>query len=117
MDADAVALYVGQSDRPLVVQVTSQAVLGRYAAGSATQPRIDLTPYNAFGKGVSRMHAIIRRTDNGLLVEDLASSNGSWLNGVRLTPFAPRPLQSGDLLTLSQLEIVVRFKAEQAAAT
>jgi pSer/pThr/pTyr-binding forkhead associated (FHA) protein len=107
---------VGQSEKPLVIEIASQAVLGRYAAGSASQPRIDLAPYNAFGKGVSRMHAIIRRTERGLVVEDLASSNGSWLNGVRLNPFSPRPLQSGDRLALSQLEIVVHFKAEQAAA-
>jgi pSer/pThr/pTyr-binding forkhead associated (FHA) protein len=63
------------------------------------------------------MHAIIRRTEQGLVIEDLASSNGSWLNGVRLAPFSPRPLQSGDHLALSQLEIVVHFKAEQAAVT
>jgi hypothetical protein len=107
--ADEVALYVGQSDKPLLVQIASQAVLGRHAAGSASQPRIDLASYDAFGKGVSRMHAIIRRTDKGLVVEDLASSNGSWLNGVRLTPFLPHPLRAGDLLKLSQLEIVVYF--------
>jgi pSer/pThr/pTyr-binding forkhead associated (FHA) protein len=111
MAVDAVALYVGQNDQPVVVQITSQAVLGRYAAGSSSQPRIDLAPYNAFGKGVSRMHAVIRRTDRGLVIEDLASSNGSWLNGVRLPPFAPHLLQSGDRLALSQLEIVVRFQA------
>ena len=92
-----------------MVQVAQQAILGRYTPSSATQPRIDLTPYGAYDKGISRMHAIIRRTDAGLIIEDLASSNGSWLNSQRLRPYIPGPLRSGDHLRLGQIEIEIHF--------
>ncbi len=108
--ADSVALYIGEQDDPLLVQVTHQAILGRYTPSGSTQPRIDLTPYGAYDKGISRMHAIIRRTDDGLIVEDLASSNGSWLNSQRLQPYIPSPLRSGDHLRLGQIDIEVHFR-------
>jgi pSer/pThr/pTyr-binding forkhead associated (FHA) protein len=44
-----------------------------------------------------------------LSVEDLGSSNGSWLNSTRLQPYVPAPLKSGDRLRLSQIEIEVYF--------
>src|SRR5436305_968278 len=57
-----VALYISDSQEPVLVEITNQAILGRYIPNSSTQPRIDLTPYDALNKGISRMHAVIRRT-------------------------------------------------------
>ena len=105
-----VAFYISGVKDPLIFKIGRQAVLGRQAADSSSQPRIDLSPYEAFQKGVSRMHAIIRRDEKlGMVVEDLASSNGTWLNGTRLQPYIPRVLHSGDVLKLSQIEITVAF--------
>jgi pSer/pThr/pTyr-binding forkhead associated (FHA) protein len=60
------------------------------------------------------MHVVIRRDEKlSLTVEDLASSNGSWLNGVRLQPYVPNILRSGDILRLGQIEIV--FTAGESA--
>lgn len=109
---DSVALYVGEAEAPLILQITSQAILGRYTPHSVSQPRVDLTPYGAFDKGVSRMHIILRRTDTGLVAEDMASSNGTWLNSRRLQPYTPTVLRSGDRLKLGQLEIEVFLGTE-----
>ncbi len=50
---------------------------------------------------VSALHARVRRSDDGTWwVEDLGSTNGTWLNGRRLA--APERLRSGDRLTLGQ---------------
>ena len=43
-------------------------------------------------RAVSREHARILRTDQGFLVEDLDSSNGTFLNRQRLKPHDPVPL-------------------------
>jgi pSer/pThr/pTyr-binding forkhead associated (FHA) protein len=112
---DAVALYVGDHDAPLILQITSQAILGRYTPHSVSQPRVDLTPYGAFDKGVSRMHIILRRSDAGLVIEDMASSNGTWLNGKRLQPYTPAVIRSGDRLRLGQLEIEIHLGGEGQA--
>jgi len=52
---------------------------------------------------VSARHARLFVQDRRLLVEDLGSTNGTWLNGVRL--LAPTPLRVGDVLRLGQTEL------------
>ncbi len=109
LGADSIALYIDNREKPVVVSIARQAILGRYTPDSSSQPRIDLTPYGAFHRGISRLHAILRRTDVGLMVEDLSSVNGSWLNHKRLQPYMPTPLCSGDHLLLGQIEIEIYF--------
>lgn len=48
----------------------------------------------------SRQHARIEATPEGWLLLDLGSSNGTWLNGVRLT--ARAPLTAGDAVRFGQ---------------
>jgi pSer/pThr/pTyr-binding forkhead associated (FHA) protein len=107
LGANAVALYIDNDAEPLILEVSNQAILGRYTPNSTPQPRVDLTPYRALERGVSRMHAIIRRTGTGLVLQDLASSNGTWLNGVKLQPYVQTPLKSGDHFQLSQIDIEI----------
>jgi pSer/pThr/pTyr-binding forkhead associated (FHA) protein len=77
-------------------------VIGRSLANDNETPRFDLSPYNAQEKGVSRRHVILKRTPNSIVLEDMGSSNGTWVNGTLVLPFAPTPLQSGDHLRLGQ---------------
>jgi hypothetical protein len=52
---------------------------------------------------VSSRHARLFIQDRRLLVEDLGSTNGTWLNGVRV--LAPTPLREGDVLRCGQTEL------------
>jgi len=110
MGQNSVALYINRSPDPLIVEIQTQAILGRSSTSANSQPRIDLTPYGAFERGVSRMHAVIRRTDKGMSIEDLASSNGTWLNGTRLQAYTPNIVKSGDHLQIGHMHIEVHFK-------
>jgi pSer/pThr/pTyr-binding forkhead associated (FHA) protein len=47
---------------------------------------------------VSRRHAILRDADAGLLIEDLGSLNGTFVNGERIA--APVALKPGDTVQL-----------------
>ena len=68
------------------------------------------------GAGVSRRHAQISLSGAGLMVEDLGSSNGTYVNGHRLT--APLVLQPGDRLNLGQnVEFEVEGPTARPAAT
>ncbi len=49
---------------------------------------------------VSRAHARLFWQDDGYWVEDLSSTNGTWLNGRRLPPHEPAPLKPGDVIGL-----------------
>ena len=49
---------------------------------------------------MSRQHARLTRTPGGYVVEDLGSTNGTFVNGERLT--APRVLNPGDLVGMGE---------------
>ncbi len=48
------------------------------------------------GNQISRQHAHLYLRDLHILLEDLGSSNGTFVNGKRLTPHAPTPLAESD---------------------
>ena len=58
---------------------------------------------------VSRIHCKLVRTKTGYTVTDLNSSNGTFLNGKRLSPEVPVELHNGDLLRLSNVEFSVNM--------
>ena len=57
---------------------------------------------------VSRRHAVIRRTATGLTVQDLESTNGSWLNGVRFAD--ETAIADGDELCLGGMLLVIHLR-------
>jgi predicted component of type VI protein secretion system len=64
---------------------------------------------------VSRRHAVLRRRGDELVVEDLGSSNGTMVNGERLS--GPRTLRDQDKLQLGAVEIRVLIPEPAADAT
>ncbi len=72
-------------------------------------PDIDLTPHDAIEKGVSRTHAVLTRDQETVVVADLNSANGTFLNGQKLMPNEPRILRDNDELRLGRLVIRVAF--------
>jgi pSer/pThr/pTyr-binding forkhead associated (FHA) protein len=81
----------------------SVIVIGRSDANSTSKPDIDLTPFDAYKKGVSRIHANIYRKDDTLMIVDQGSANGTFLNGQRLLPNEVRLLHDGDEIGLGQI--------------
>jgi hypothetical protein len=53
--------------------------------------------------GASRRHAkVLRLPDGSLQLHDLASANGTRVNGVEVPPGARQPLRAGDVITLGR---------------
>ncbi len=85
-------------------------IVGRFSGTSPeAQPDIDLTPFGAHEKGVSRRHVRIKRKGTLVLITDIGSANGTWLNGQRLLVNGERLLRRGDELQLSHLKLRVRY--------
>jgi hypothetical protein len=103
--------------RELEVPLTKPIRLGRIDPREGVYPDIDLTADLAMEHGVSREHACIFRRGDVVEVEDLASTNGTRLNGTRLAPYLPVPLKHGDQLLLGRLLIEVCFGANQRRTT
>jgi hypothetical protein len=65
---------------------------------------------------VSRQHSRITRTPGGFVLEDLGSTNGTFINGERLV--APRILSPGDLVGLGEnVTLTFEMESTEAAAT
>src|ERR1700724_2781697 len=61
------------------------------------------------GKAISRQHAQILCRDNAFFVEDLDSSNGTFLNGIRLGAHAPTPISHRDTLQIGTYVFALRL--------
>ncbi|MBO4809904.1 MAG: FHA domain-containing protein [Lachnospiraceae bacterium] len=57
-------------------------------------------------KSISKLHAKIYAGDEGILIEDLYSTNGTIKNGIRLAPGEAVPLNLKDDVTLGNLDFV-----------
>ncbi len=81
--------------------------LGRSIEGQAVVPDVDLDQYEAYDAGISRMHAELRIAADGVYVVDLDSSNGTIVNGKRITAQEPEPINHGDILQLGRLRLQI----------
>jgi len=103
-----VLLQVLPSGRCLNLALKQPAILGRQAS-SGPETVVDLSDLNALQHGVSRHHCRLERRSRHLVVIDLDSANGSYLNSEPLLPHRPYVVASGDKLILGTLHIAVSF--------
>jgi len=111
----AIRLKIVESERELEAALTKAIPLGRLDPASDVFPAIDLTTDNGLEKGVSRRHARIFNREGTVVVEDLGSINGTFLNGKQLVPYLPEVLHHGDQLQLGKLLIEVEMRSSTAS--
>ena len=76
--------------------VNDESTIGRWDADNGVFPDVDLDAFDSDAK-VSRRHARIRRASGAYYIEDLGSTNGTYLNrGRRLLPGNTEILKDGD---------------------
>ncbi len=108
--ATRIIMHIRDASEPVIIAPTDRLIIGRSDSMSTQRPDLDLTPYGALEKGVSRVHAIIQRKDDTLTIVDVGSANGTLLNGQRLIPEQPRVLRDGDEIRLGKLVAHIYFK-------
>ena len=84
------------------IEVTAKLVVGREGDLVIADPEI------------SRRHAALRIVDGALVVDDLQSLNGTWVNGRRIE--LPTLLAPGDVLTMGTSAVEVRTEPLPANA-
>jgi pSer/pThr/pTyr-binding forkhead associated (FHA) protein len=86
--------------------------IGRVISTQAVVPDVDLSPFRAHEHGVSRLHAELHLTADGVAIVDLESANGTHINGRRLEPQEPMPLRNGDIIQLGSLslQLISRYR-------
>lgn len=77
-------------------------LIGREDPISGIYPEIDTSASDGDTSGVSRRHAEIVRQSNQWFLQDLNSTNGTFVNNQRLAPHTRHPLRSGDQIRLGK---------------
>jgi hypothetical protein len=111
LQSDTIALYMMDDERPVILKDRKEILMGRYS-DDETESLFDVTPYRGDLFGVSRRHAVIRKSTKNYTIEDLGSTNGTWINESKIAPFIPYDLQNGDYVRLGQMTIRIYFNAE-----
>lgn len=104
------SLHLLDSGQILPLSDRSEFTLGRVSEAQPIMPDIDLTPYQAYSCGVSRLHAALKREGKRVFIMDLGSSNGTFLNGKRLQPHVEYLLNHSDIFSLGKLKIQILIK-------
>lgn len=99
------------TDPPAVIRlrVGERIILGRHTARGNQNVDIDLTPFQAVEKGVSRFHATLYRVKRTMYLLDMSSTNGTFLNGQRLVACKERIVRDGDEIRLGSLRMTIHF--------
>jgi hypothetical protein len=104
------SLHLLDTGQVLPLTGRNEFTLGRVSEGQPIMPDIDLSPYQAYASGVSRLHAVIKRDGKRVIIMDLGSANGTYVNGKRLTTNVEHPLAHGDVTALGKLKIQVLLR-------
>lgn len=101
-------LWVRDSGRTFTLRPQNtkhEMVIGRSNPDIPMKPDVDLNEDNAEALGVSRLHCAIAYSEENktLLISDLGSANGSFINGQKLHPSEQRVLRNGDEIRMAHL--------------
>jgi len=106
MDADLI-LYVISNQEFIPLSGKKKFSLGRASEEPVFRPDVDLTPYQAYEMGVSRLHALIEITESKVSLTDLDSVNGTQINNKHVLPKIQHSLQNGDNISMGKLKLRV----------
>jgi pSer/pThr/pTyr-binding forkhead associated (FHA) protein len=109
IQADAVIIYLPGQDTPFTFIGKDTITLGRGNPADPSASDVDLLVDHGAYLGVSHKHALIHRTKSGYSIQDLDSTNGTWLDGKQLTPHQSYGLRSGAEVRLGGQFLFVYF--------
>jgi len=104
-------LQIEGSPKPVLLRLTQNHPLtfGRRDQ-SAPDIDVDLNPHGGYNRGLSRRHAAMELRDQRLEIWDLGSSNGTYLNGIRLDVEKRHQLRDSDEIRFGQMVIQIFFQ-------
>lgn len=108
-DKSTIQFRFMHTSRSLRIAPKEKLTIGRVDQGNPSQPDVDLVPYGALENGVSRLHASLEMRNDTLLICDLGSSNGTFVNNIRLPAHQPHLLRDGDEVRFGKLVAYLHF--------
>jgi len=96
---------------------SEETLLGRSDPVDQIEPDVDLSIYGGFEQGVSRRHAIILWDENGYVLEDLGSTNGTVVNREKVMPGSPVSLVEGDVIHFGKMKAVFHAASDEGGVS
>lgn len=106
-DQSLMRIHVRHSGKLIETQFRTECVFGRTVGDVVVD--VDLTPHGGIDMGVSRQHVKLLRQSATIMVQDMGSANGTFLNGEKLIPHQMRVLRNEDELCLGRLVLRISF--------
>ncbi len=101
-------LVVAASGAEIPLPAGEEILIGREDPVSGVYPDIDLTPHGGEEGGVSRRHARLIVEGGNYYVEDLDSTNFTFVNKQKLTPQTRQPLHDGDEIRCGRVALILK---------
>lgn len=98
---------------PMGIEVADAFTIGIKRYGEQ-RPDLDLRSHITDDKGVSRCHVRLDPEHDSLCITDLASTNGTWINGERIPPHRAIALRDGDVISLAGLSFAIHIVSTPA---
>ncbi len=99
-------MVVAGTGTTLLLPQQGEVLIGRGDPHVTPSPDVDLGPHGGSQAGVSRRHARLLYAAEGWMLEDLNSTNGTFLNSAPVLPGQPVSIRTGDILRCSQVTLV-----------
>jgi serine/threonine-protein kinase len=99
-------LVVAGTGATLTLPQQGELLIGRADPHVTPPPDVDLGPHGGSQAGVSRRHARLLYSADGWLLDDLHSTNGTFVNSAPLTPGRPVQICTGDIIRCSQVTLI-----------
>jgi pSer/pThr/pTyr-binding forkhead associated (FHA) protein len=101
-------LVIADSGAEIPLPAGDEIFVGREDPVSGIFPQVDLTPHGGEEGGVSRQHALIIVEGGAYFVEDLDSTNFTFVNKQKLAPKTRQPVGDGDEIRFGRIAVVFR---------
>ncbi len=108
LEKQALAIFVMDEAEPILLHDVTEIILGRESLGLQEQD-LNLASYGPLELGISRRHAQINWEDGSFWLEDLRSTNGTWLNQERIAAGKAYKLKPSDNIWIGPLKLMVCF--------
>jgi len=95
--------------KKLEVNTSQEIIIGRKSREEDPDVTVDLEAYDGHKMGVSRHHALIKYLKGSLILVDLDSINGTFVNNRRALPAKRYALMDGDAITVGRFTMKIYY--------
>jgi pSer/pThr/pTyr-binding forkhead associated (FHA) protein len=102
-------LVVAASGAEIPLPPVAEILIGREDPVSGIFPEVELTPHGGEEGGVSRRHARLIVEGGNYFIEDLDSTNFTFVNKQKVTPKVRQPLKNGDEIRCGRVTLILQY--------